>query len=469
MKLTRFKRLTFFLLLSLQSNFCIAHEGGHYHRNDGTVFNVWTLKSGEIIKGNFSSGNDNMLTLEQEEGKIIKVPLENLNDQDQLLARFKIKKFERMNIEEKELIPNKHMQASSFPFTLLLSLAGLSAILLFILQKTVLQYKRSKFYAGEIAGFTFLLLITAVVLMAFKRNAVENYLPLSKTSTGFIDSAFSPYKPSVSTRWDSNYFYISSNGIPQHNMMTGITSWQQQVPLPQNYTGNNSWSIPLQPVYADMPLSTRNNFMKGAVAIASNGIPIFNALNNRGEDAFAVGELDNWGGHCGRADDYHYHAAPLHLMVTSGLKPIAFALDGFAVYGSKEPDGSPMQPLDNCHGHFTKNGAYHYHGTTTYPYVIGAFKGQVNTDPATAAPENQILPQAFTSPIRPPGRPLRGATITAFETIAPDKYKLTYQMGKAYGYVEYEKLENNQYQFIVTDIYGLKDSSIYQQKNKRRQ
>ena len=122
--------------------------------------------------------------------------------------------------------------------------------------------------------------------------------------------------------------------------MIGITSWQQQVPISQPYTDNNSWSIPLQPAYATTPLSTKTNLMKGAVAIAVNGIPIFNALNNRGEDSYLIGELDNWGGHCGRGDDYHYHAAPLHLSTVNGLKPIAFAVDGFPVYGVKEPDGS---------------------------------------------------------------------------------------------------------------------------------
>ena len=55
-----------------------------------------------------------------------------------------------------------------------------------------------------------------------------------------------------------------------------------------------------------MPLSLKTNFMKGAVAIAPNGVPIFNPLNNTGEDAYAIGELDQWGGHCGKADDYHY-------------------------------------------------------------------------------------------------------------------------------------------------------------------
>ena len=47
--------------------------------------------------------------------------------------------------------------------------------------------------------------------------------------------------------------------------------------------------------------------LSGAIALAVNGMPIFNALNNRGDDAYLAGELDDWGGHAGRADDYHYH------------------------------------------------------------------------------------------------------------------------------------------------------------------
>ena len=65
-----------------------------------------------------------------------------------------------------------------------------------------------------------------------------------------------------------------------------------------------------------------------------NGVPIFNAPNNRGEDAFLIGELDDWGGHAGRADDYHYHAAPLHLQeIVGDAAPIAYALDGYPIYG----------------------------------------------------------------------------------------------------------------------------------------
>jgi len=244
--------------------------------------------------------------------------------------------------------------------------------------------------------------------------------------------------------------------------MVGITNWQQQVPVSQPYTLDNSWSIPLQPAYATTPLSTKTNLMKGAVAVAVNGIPIFNALNNRGEDSYLIGELDNWGGHCGKGDDYHYHAAPLHLSTTSGLKPIAFALDGFAVYGAKEPDGSAMATLDTCHGHVVSNSIYHYHGTANYPYVVGAMKGKVTLDPSTTAPENQILPQAFSKPIRPATTPLKGAAITDFAAVGTNGYLLTYKIGTKNAYVKYSWDANNKYTFILTDTAGVATTSNYQ-------
>jgi hypothetical protein len=287
-----------------------------------------------------------------------------------------------------------------------------------------------------------------------------NIIP--KTRTTFLDSSFADYKPGLETRSDASYYYVATSGIPAHNMMVGITSWQQQVPIPQLYTGSNSWSIPLQPSYAASPLSTKTNFMKGAVAVAVNGVPIFNALNNRGEDAYLIGELDNWGGHCGRADDYHYHAAPMHLSGKAGLKPIAFALDGFAVYGSKEPEGTTMEPLDICHGHTGKNGVYHYHGTSDYPYVIGAMKGTVSTDPLTPAPENQILPQAFAKAARPALTPLRDATITDFKSTASNAYSLTYRIGSKYGYVNYSWDALNKFSFTLIDTAGKSVTTVYQ-------
>ncbi len=61
---------------------------------------------------------------------------------------------------------------------------------------------------------------------------------------------FAAFAPKVTTRWDDNFLYVESNGLPSHNVMVGITNWQQQVPLPHAYTGDNAWRIPLHPVVA---------------------------------------------------------------------------------------------------------------------------------------------------------------------------------------------------------------------------
>jgi hypothetical protein len=268
---------------------------------------------------------------------------------------------------------------------------------------------------------------------------------VAATDPATIDSTFAPFKPQVATRWDSAYFYVESDGMPtQFPPMVGITAWQQQVPIPQAYTGTNAWSIPLKPVFATTPLSTDNALFTGAIGLAANGIPIFNAKNNRGEDSYAIGELDEWGGHCGRADDYHYHIAPLHLeSIVGSARPIAWALDGFPVYGELEPDGSAMKPLDSGHGH-AWNGGYHYHGTMTYPYMIGALRGEVRVE------NDQIVPQPRTQGVRPATAPLRGAVITEFVRCGPNHYALKYEIeGQPYRVIyQWDSLANYAFTFV---------------------
>ncbi|HJO54642.1 MAG TPA: EF-hand domain-containing protein, partial [Verrucomicrobiota bacterium] len=79
-------------------------------------------------------------------------------------------------------------------------------------------------------------------------------------------AAFDSFAPKVKTTWDKQYLYVESDSIPDHQMMVGITAWQQQVPITQPYTGNNVWRIPLQPVPAKAPMSAKNNFFRGAIA-----------------------------------------------------------------------------------------------------------------------------------------------------------------------------------------------------------
>ena len=235
--------------------------------------------------------------------------------------------------------------------------------------------------------------------------------------------AFEGFAPGISVRWDEQFLFVEGNGIPTHPMMTGITAWQQQVPLPQPYTGQNAWRIPLHPVPAREPRPIRNQFLRGAIAVAANGIPIFNPQNNRGEVSADIGELDQWGGHCGRADDYHYHAAPLHLQTSLGPKrPIAFALDGYPLFGLLEPDGSTPQNLDAFHGHDSPGLGYHYHASQKYPFVNGGFHGEV------VEKDGQVDPQPRANPVRPALQALRGAKITGFESADPSRFAIRYEV-----------------------------------------
>lgn len=252
---------------------------------------------------------------------------------------------------------------------------------------------------------------------------------------------FAAFQEHLQLRQDAVYQYVASNGLPAHLMMIGIRSWQQQVPLPQPYTGTNAWSIPLQPALAAQPVSGKTALYNGAIALAVNGVPIFNALNNRGDDAYLVGELDQWGGHAGRADDYHYHIAPLHLQEVLGPGlPIAYALDGFPIYGTTEPDGSAVTGLDEFNGHFDTAGHYHYHGTTTYPYINGGMRGVVTVR------DDHIEPQPHAHPVRPALQPLAGAVITDFQVTGEMAYMLAYELNGETHYVNYG-LRAGQYVF----------------------
>jgi len=265
---------------------------------------------------------------------------------------------------------------------------------------------------------------------------------------------FDSFADTVRAFTSGDVWMVESNGIPAHQMMVGITSWQQQFPVPQPYVGNNAWQIPQNPELADEPVSAATGLFRGAIALAVNGVPIFNALNNRGVDAYLVGELDEFGGHCGRADDYHYHIAPLHLQEIVGSEnPIAYALDGFAIYGSVEPDGSPLEALDEYNGHVGADGQYHYHGTDTYPYINGGLVGIVSVS-------DQVDPQPTTPAFRPAGEPLPGAEITDFEDLGKDSYRLEYMIDGQVGSAEYT-VSDTSVSFTFTSPNGEVTSETY--------
>ena len=301
------------------------------------------------------------------------------------------------------------------------------------------------FVLGQVQGVQ-AHLIEEADYQAMKRQALAHKDAAPKTAEPFLR-----FPESVLVDWDEKYLYVGSDGMPAHPMMVGITAWQQQVPLPQSYYGKNAWSIPLHPVPAAEGVLAQTNFFRGAIAVAANGIPIFNPIKNDGRtDTYLAGELDQYGGHAGRADDYHYHVAPWHLAEKLGPNlPLAYALDGYPIYGLNEPDGSPATGLDSFHGHTNATGEYHYHASKSYPYINGGFHGQVSVQ------GGGVEPQPNATPVREATSPLPGAKITGFES-SPEqnRYRVEFVQGGRKGSVAYQVFGNRQVQFTFTNPDG---------------
>ncbi|WP_020569333.1 YHYH protein [Neolewinella persica] len=439
-------RIIFIILIQGLAFGLFAHDGGH-----GTESQIWKLKKGEeILRADFVKHEEGTVYLRSDNHTIITLDISELSDRDQQYV---------LNKSNWIGAANQSISTSSYTaFLSFLSWLMQLAVVLFLFYVFGIK-KQGQYFKIAYGALAFVLIMVACDNTNSAKGTSEvlnSKVPAN--GLAFLKSVFGAFD-NVNTRHDEQYFYIESNGIPEHEMMTGITNWQQQVPIPHDYSGNNSWAIPIQPRLSANPLSTKENFMKGAIAIAANGIPIFNPLNNRGEDANAIGELDNWGGHCGRADDYHYHLPPTHLQARVGEgKPIAYALDGFPLYGET------TQQLDEYLGRFNADSSYQYHTVKEYPYLLAGMRGMVEINPRTKAPENEISPQAKTKEVRPALRPLRGAVITNFKKIQFNQYELTYTIDNQTHIIIYGWDDNGLYSFEFVSPDGTSDLLNFQRK-----
>ena len=428
------------------------NHGAHDHNS----IRVWRDERNKLdLEGWLLTVRENSVTIDLHDGGTVKIAMEDLNEHDRARAQAQLNRVRAMN-QSVDMVDNNF--ASAFNTT------------------TVAQLQTPA--ASQIA--------TTRILQSTTTTTTQNATPINPPNDPWQAAAYKLFAPSVKTHWDAQWLYVESDGLPHapldFTMMVGITAWQQQVPLPQNYTGANAWQIPLKSTLSDKPISGRTQLRRGAIALAANGIPIFNALNNRGVDSFSIGELDEFGGHCGRGDDYHYHAAPLAIQKVVGLKnPIAFALDGFAIYGLYDPKAKPGEPescplgstdaLDELNGHFCVvaagqglNGgtrSYHYHASKTYPYINGGMRGNVKVE------GDEIVPQAHAQPLRQATTPLRGAKITGFKQTAPKAWKLTYEIGGKSGFVEYSVDASGKVIFNYTTVDGEKTSETLSAKEGR--
>lgn len=272
---------------------------------------------------------------------------------------------------------------------------------------------------SAIAGIT---LGTATLNVTFTRAASPTG---ASTGCGHVRGSLAGSTTGgASVACDQTYAWVSSNSLPAHTMMDGITATNLQVPVGQNFLGANGWRIPLNPAVAASTVSA----VDGPIGIAVNGVLIFNPCKQGGcqnGDTKVLGELDICNGHAGRADDYHYHAAPVCLMQTRAANywdthPVGWALDGFAIYGYNDPAGTVAVRDAVCGGNTgaVQNGpqGYSYHVTDTSPYILSCFRG-------TPSPDLAGQGSKFSPMRQPPVQPFRVSNMT-LTTDAADGYRV---------------------------------------------
>ena len=259
---------------------------------------------------------------------------------------------------------------------------------------------------------------SAALNLSYARPATP---PGSTPGCGYISNSVRASKSGTATvTCDGVYAYVGSNGITTAPMMNGITSTNLQIPVPQNFNGANAWKIPLNPALAAAPTSV----LDGPLGVAINGVPIFNPCTQggcvTGGDTKALGQLDNCNGHAGRADDYHYHAAPNCMMADQppsywDTHPLGWALDGFAIFGYRDADGTTAA-RDNLCGGNTKTvpnapAGYSYHVTDAPPYVTSCLAGTPSPDLPNQGSKYKPLRQPPVTPFN-----VSGMTLTTDST-----------------------------------------------------
>lgn len=442
-----------------------AHTGGHGHQHTQANSHVWHLKDHGEVTGAFLMAKDDRVFIQTAAG-VVHYPLEQLAKSDQTWVAHKTHKTNQLNrplAEAQALLPHDKTMTR---LTWMAFVVWIIALLL------IFWLKRPRRHWAY-TGMTVTLIVLFGTLEACKKDKdkEDEEEPTSfLNDPTYMETAFNKYPSSITgTHSDDDYFYVETQSLPDHQMMVGITAWIAQVPVVHYVEGDNAWAIPLSPSYSDEDISIEDNLRRGPIAVAANGIPIFNPVNASGLISYEIGELDEFGGHSGRGDDYHYHIAPMHLESTSGNYPIAYALDGFAVYGSMEPDGTDMQPLDDYHGH-VYDGEYHYHGTSDYPYLLSKMRGKVTL--SGTAPETQIEPQPMNTPPRNGDpRPIPNYdgnnpgdfVITDMQANGNGMgYTLTYSHMGQNGSVEYHWDENDFFTYVFTDIDGTSETQTFQ-------
>ncbi|MCC7186406.1 MAG: YHYH protein [Acidobacteria bacterium] len=196
---------------------------------------------------------------------------------------------------------------------------------------------------------------------------------------------YAKFGSAVTVSVEGSTVVLRSTGVPDHASPywgTGHTLYE----APHAGMQVNPNRITTQSIVLRVPMSpsraTASDTPMGVMGIAVNGVALFNQYAaGRSPLTNEILSFDRFNGHPQQQGTYHYHLEPLWLTARDGMSAlIGVLLDGYPVYGPRESDGALPSGLDTCNGHTHAtadfaSGTYHYHVTTTVPYISGCLAG----------------------------------------------------------------------------------------------
>jgi hypothetical protein len=193
---------------------------------------------------------------------------------------------------------------------------------------------------------------------------------------------------------DGSKRVVTTNDLPPFK--TGVFPIQASDPAyaydrnPNSITAQSiSLSLAKNPTYG------APSCIGGEVGVMTDGVMLFNALDDGGRDAGAWEVQDRCDGHPMMQGVYHFHTLSPCIKNISVHHVIGWAFDGFPITGPNVSGPKHVlttSDLDVCHGITSKvtiDGksvtTYHYVMTADFPYSVSCFRGTpVTTGPVPA-------------------------------------------------------------------------------------
>ena len=211
--------------------------------------------------------------------------------------------------------------------------------------------------------------------------------PTPSTSATSLPAMYSQfYGAQVSL--DGSFVVLRATSVPDHTSPyfgQGKTGYE----APQAGMQVNPNLIVAQTMVLRVPVSpasaTSSDTPLGVMGVAVNGVALFNQYAaGRAPLTGEILSFDRYNGHPQQNGQYHYHIEPVYLTAQGSSRLVGVLLDGFPVYGTRDPGGVVPSGLDACNGHIGAtpefpSGLYHYHIVAAPPYIAGCFRGAPGT------------------------------------------------------------------------------------------